>query len=410
MLVVAPISLPASTMPRRKNADLLSLEPRVDIMKNSRAKRLKASAAQSATTATATATAIALTASRVPITLRPRCLNGEVLRPTTESDFEDSDYKSGQTDSESSSDDSSSTSSLMEDIATSAGNEESDTETKKEAKKRMVPDNIITPWPELKSYLEATPCSKCLGKRTSNEDDTSTIIEEDKACLWRPTLCAKEYAWGAMTDVVITCTNCRHERVICPAVQRKTTADATPKTRKDTPYNEHEYAKFSRYPINSLCIVLCQHLGCGTDGLDIIFAHLGLAPARGGYWKWRTLQDVVGVAEHSVYEEVVAENTTATIQYYEVRAKQQYTEWLNVEQAADRAPTQATRVAKMQDLLHFNNGRIGIEVGMDGAWQRRAIGFGKMNSMSGMNFCVDLNTKKILNLVVYSKQCTYCDR
>jgi hypothetical protein len=33
-----------------------------------------------------------------------------------------------------------------------------------------------------------------------------------------------------------------------------------------------------------------------------------------------------------------------------------------------------------------------------------------MNSLSGMNFCVDLLTKKILNCVVYSKQCTTCKR
>jgi hypothetical protein len=136
-----------------------------------------------------------------------------------------------------------------------------------------------------------------------------------------------------------------------------------------------------------------------------------LAAARGGYWKWRGLQDTVGIAENDVYTEVVAENTDHVIAYYQDKAKEQYTEWLDGAQAIGQAPTQAERVAKMKDLLHLSDGgSIGIEVGMDGAWQRRAIGFGKMNSMSGMNFCVDLNTKKILNLVVYSKQCTYCER
>jgi len=149
-------------------------------------------------------------------------------------------------------------------------------------------------------------------------------------------------------------------------------------------------------------------LGCGSETIGTIFAFLGLAPARGGKVRWKAIEDIVGVAQQNTANAICSENRTAAIVAYQDKAKEHYAKWLDTD--TGRQSTQAAKIAKMQELLKLKDGRIGITVGMDGAWQRRAIGFGSGNSKSGHNFCVDLLTKKIINCVVYSKQCTLCQR
>jgi hypothetical protein len=166
-------------------------------------------------------------------------------------------------------------------------------------------------------------------------------------------------------------------------------------------------SKFKAYATNYQMVLMAQKLGFGIDKLSEVFAHFGLSPAKGGYNKWKALQDIIGEAEQAVCAEVLSGNIQAAVVLYQDEAKEQYTSWL---EAAEDQPTQEQKVNKMESLLNLKDGRVGIDCGADMAWQRRAIGFGKMNSKSGMNFCVELKTRRIVNMVVYSKQCTKCER
>jgi len=268
----------------------------------------------------------------------------------------------------------------------------------------MSGDNILAPWLETKACLEDSPCPKCLGK---------SGIEESDLCLWKPSLQANAFRHGALADIVISCNLCAYERVICPTIVRNNcqgTGGSNTSTRsgkRNKKYNPN-VSKFKAYPINYSIVLLTQLLGGGPDTIAAIFSFLGLAPSYGGYDKWKSLEDTIGTAEQAVAKEVMADNIQSTVKAYQAKAKEKYTQWLGTVQG--RKATQPTKIAKMQELLELKDGRIGVRVGMDGAWQRRAIGFGSGNSMSGHNFCVDLLTKRIINTVVYSKQCTTCER
>ena len=262
------------------------------------------------------------------------------------------------------------------------------------------PDNALVPWPELQQHLESSPCPKCLGKSL---DDTGNI-------LWRPSLKATVHPWGAATDVLVVCENCNnYSSAICPTILRADdNNDNTRTTRQNTKRYNPKKSKFRDYAINYSVMVLIQKLGCGVDSIGIIFSYFGIAAGRGDYEKWKKLQDVIGQAEVALCTQVCNENIDYATEAYKDKAKEDYTAWESTEAAA--TASQEEKIAKMQEFLRIKDGRIGLDVGMDGAWQRRAIGFGKMNSYSGMNFCVDINTKRIINLVVYSKQCTFCIR
>jgi len=337
----------------------------------------------------------AVTASPAASPARPRRL---VRQEGEYSDCDDRDYQDASSDDES----------LYFDDADFGPTEEQDEGEKVGSVDRsaMTPDNILTPWIELKSHLEDSPCPKCLGKRKdpNNQDE---FLESDSSLLWRRSLEAECFPWGAMTDIVITCSNCQYQSVVCPPTTKPLpltdAADLPRMTRqhnRPTKYKKSE-SRFNRYPINYQMIIMLQHLGWGLEGLSIIFSFMGLAPSKGGERKWKMVQDAVGVVEHSVYTAVCKENMDEVAGYYEARATEELEKFQG---------TPEQREAKKAELLCLKDGRIGIEVGMDGAWQRRSIGFGKMNSFSGMNFCVDLNTNKILNLVVYFKKCTFCQR
>jgi len=288
--------------------------------------------------------------------------------------------------------------------------EESPTTTKAQ---RMYGDNILVPWLETKSSFEDFPCPKCLGK----------VNQRDNSCAWKHSLVASAYSHGALSDIVISCSVCSYERVVCsPGIVWSKKDDVTQQqdhnscasrrsnsggASRNKKYNRNK-SKFKEYPINYGLVLLTQLLGGGTDNIAVIFAFLGLAPSYGGYDKWKALEDIVGESEQSVSEEVCTENIQSTLLAYQDSAKEQYSVWLATMEG--QQATQEAKISKMQQLLHLKDGRVGIRVGMDGAWQRRAIGFGSGNSKSGHNFCVDLLTKKIVNAVVYSKQCTTCKR
>jgi hypothetical protein len=161
------------------------------------------------------------------------------------------------------------------------------------------------------------------------------------------------------------------------------------------------------YGINYGLVLMMQLLGIGPDGLGIIFAFLGIATSKGCYDKWKQLQDEVGIAEEDVYNKVIKENMEQELQFLRDQAKKDFNKWYFEE--GGRNCTEAVKIQKMRDLLHINpDGRIGIAVQCDEGWQKRAIGFSGGNSKSGHNLAIGCGTLKILNKVVYSKQCTTC--
>jgi hypothetical protein len=263
-------------------------------------------------------------------------------------------------------------------------------------------DNILCPWLETKAFFEDSPCPRCLGKAEDAD-------QADNSCTWKHSLQAQAYSHGALSDIVISCIACQYERVICPTstVQSNIDNNSIGTRSSNKKYNVN-ISKFKSYPINYSIILLMQLLGGGTDSIAAMFAFLGIAPSFGGYDKWKALEDAIGEAEVAVGKEVLAENTKSVIATYQDKAKEKYLEWVDTTDGQEA--THDDKVSKMEDLLNLQDGRVGIIAGMDGAWQRRAIGFGSGNSKSGHNFCVNLVTKKIVNAVVYSKQCTTCER
>jgi hypothetical protein len=220
---------------------------------------------------------------------------------------------------------------------------------------------------------------------------------------------AEQFAWGVLSDLVVTCTLCQYQRIVSPGNMKISSAevvapDPPQHTRSKTPqnkrYNRRE-SKFKSCPINYHMILLTQYLGCGLDTIGHILAFFGITPARGRKTKWKTLQDAVGAAENQLYKEICKENIKLVIANYQERAEPQLAAFQGTEEEKE---------AKRCEILRVVDGRIGIDAGVDGAWQKRAGGFGSYNSLSGMNFCGDLETKLIINLVVYAKKCTYCER
>jgi hypothetical protein len=200
---------------------------------------------------------------------------------------------------------------------------------------------------------------------------------------------------------------------VCPTILKESNIDSAGRSsrsvtsRSTNKYKAHE-SKFKAYPINYSLVLLAHVLGCGPDSIGTIFAFFGIAPGRGGVAKWKQLEDAVGQAEQHTATAVCEENIADALVAYQDKAKEDYKEWVAT-QDGQQSPQQS-RIEKMQELLNLQDGRVGVTVGMDGAWQRRAIGFGNGNSMSGHNFCVDLKTKRIINFIVYSKRCTTCTR
>jgi len=257
-------------------------------------------------------------------------------------------------------------------------------------KDAFIPDNVLLPWAEVKASYEQFPCPHCYTKE------------------WKKTLEAKAYSKGGTSDIVITCKRCNNATVVCTA-NRRNKQEEQDNTASKKGYNPKSNL-FRDYAINFQLVLLMQHLGIGPDGLAIIFAFFGMAASKGSYIKWKSLQDEIGVAEQTVSKEVMKKNIEDESELVKQKAMDKWEEWK--QSAEGLQSTEALQVEKMRLLLnmtyHNNNDRVGIAVGMDGAWQRRAIGLGGGNSKSGMNFCVGLETSKILNLVVLSKQCSTC--
>ena len=61
--------------------------------------------------------------------------------------------------------------------------------------------------------------------------------------------------------------------------------------------------------------------------------------------------------------------------------------------------------AKCGEILLTSNGKVGIYMSADGAWQKRKIGCGGGNSMTGHNFACGGFSQKIINIVLHSQKC-----
>ena len=249
---------------------------------------------------------------------------------------------------------------------------------KRTYKPAMTPDNVLLPWTELSASYKKFPCPGCYKKKT---------------------LEAKAHAKGCITDLVITCTNvdCSHRMVIQTPCRKPPVSPA---------FDDPTKTKFSEYTINYSLVLMVQLLGIGSDGLSIIFAFLGIACNKGGYQKWKHLQEDVGIAEQTVCKEVMDANMKDEIALMKEKAKEQFNKWYFNE--GGNLATQQEKVAKMQELLNVKDGRVGITVQMDHAWQKQKIGMNGGNSLSGHNACIGSNTLGICNLVVYSKLCRTC--
>ena len=305
----------------------------------------------------------------------------------------------GNDDEEDAEDDDASSSSIASDDDDSSDKEEQDEEEEDEEddngneaplydpvtgkrkttyKPAMTPDNILVPWAELCASYKKFPCPGCYKKNT---------------------LEAKAYTKGCITDIVLTCTRdgC-NRRMVIQTTNRKTPVSPA--------FDDPTKTKFSDYTINYCLVLMMQLLGIGPDGLSIIFAFLGIACNKGGYQKWKHLQDNVGTAEQVVCKEVMEANMQDEIDCMKAKAKEQFNCWFFNE--GGNTATEQEKVAKMQELLKVKDGRVGITTQMDHAWQKQKIGMNGGNSLSGHNACIGSHTLKVCNLVVYSKLCRTC--
>jgi len=146
-------------------------------------------------------------------------------------------------------------------------------------------------------------------------------------------------------------------------------------------YEDDETPDSARnYIINSLLVLAMQQLGLGTVSVATMLGAIGIRHSLGKIRQWNKIQDMVGLAEQAVKEEVLAENVAMAIQ----KAKD------------DNANTD-------------DAGRIGLTCSIDAGWQKRSSGR-TYDSPSGHNLLVDCRTKRILDCTVYCKHCTICDR
>jgi hypothetical protein len=282
----------------------------------------------------------------------------------------------------------------------------------KNCKPPFAPDNVLVPWAELWSSYKQFPCPTCCKEETWDGSLT---------------LNAEAHPHGVISDIVIRCERCNHTVLVSPGYCRhsklgpRTTAregNNLPAKKYNRRVDPQEYStnpkdsKFMKYSINYSIVILMQLLGIGPDGLAMIFAFLGISSGKGSYSKWKKIQDVVGEAEETLCEQECKANIELELRLTREVAMAKWEAW---KQQEGRDSTEDEGVDKMEALLRVqptsdgvSAARIGIGVATDGAWQKRAIGLGGGNSKSGMNYCVGVQSKRIINLGCYSKQCTSC--
>ena len=211
---------------------------------------------------------------------------------------------------------------------------------------------------------------------------------------------------GLAAGVYACCTtrDCGHTVSICHILGRRqndSNGDAyVPKSR----------SQFPDYAVNHNVVLMMQHLGIGNRGLALILASLGLAPGYGNKDKWNKAKEELGFALEVVSKQVLEENTAAEITATKKDAEDKVDKWIEEERCTfGDLPTEADIDSKRKEVLEVENGKVGLAVGMDGAWQKRTVGVGQYNSRTGHNLAVGGRTGKIVNAIVYSKHCRRCE-
>ena len=267
-------------------------------------------------------------------------------------------------------------------------------------KAAMPPVNILIPYKELCCTLEQSfKCPKCNKKKLNVSQET----------------------YGFATELFITCDNCNHSVAITP-IQGLRSKNKNNKKNDDDDEDDDEEdnnvtagGKFMDYAINYSMSLLMQQLGMGLRGVTTLLSFLGIAAGIGNPHKWKRIQDEVGLAEEAVAADVVNDNIRVEVEATKEAAQEAYQQWLSTTDEGRSAGAQ-DRANKLNELLrtqvgyHDNKLKIGLTVGMDGAWQKRSIGRGTYNSKTGHNFAIGGYTKKIISIVAYSKHCFTCDR
>jgi hypothetical protein len=152
---------------------------------------------------------------------------------------------------------------------------------------------------------------------------------------------------------------------------------------------------------------MMQQLGIGLKGLMVILGMMpGIAAGMGDYQKWKNIQEVVGAAQQECCEECIHENIEEEIEATIAAAIVPFQEWLDSEEGM--AATEEDALEKFEGHCNVVNDKVGIAVGMDVAWQKRASGH-SYSSKTGHNFCIDWRTGKICGVVWFSKHCRLCE-
>ena len=86
--------------------------------------------------------------------------------------------------------------------------------------------------------------------------------------------------------------------------------------------------------------------------------------------------DRIGVAEELVAQEVMIMNQKKELELTLARADDEMEAWLQTEEGLQATPESAE--AKRKEVLLIVDGKVGIVITLDGAWQRRTIGKGQI--------------------------------
>ena len=286
-------------------------------------------------------------------------------------------------------------------------------EKKEQSKAAMIPVNVIVPYKEFCWTMERCfKCPKCNKRRLEVSQET----------------------FGFATELYIDCQKCSYAIAVSPLnsmrswkktrnkddhhqQQQQPRQDNDEEDNEEDPPNNNtstrRNSRFMDYAINYSASLLMQHLGMGLRGVTTMLAFLGIAAGVGNKDKWKKLQDEVGMTEEAVAGVVMDNNLKEEIKLTRKAAEEAYKTWLLTD--AGRSASPQIQANKMNELLcirvgHDNRLKVGLSIGMDGAWQKRSIGKGLYNSKTGHNYGVGGHTKKILSIVAYSKHCYTCDR
>jgi len=249
----------------------------------------------------------------------------------------------------------------------------------------MTPVNVIVSLEMLtKTFVDVFLCPRCCQQK--NNPKPSLQVE----CL----------QFGLATETHISCKKCSFVHALTPLKQEK----IRPGPKESSP-TKRESNRFHDYSINYLGALLQQKLGMGLRGLEMIMAFLGIAPSYGSGDKWTRIFNTIGAVEEAVCNEVILANLQEEIRLTKQHAEIDLSNWVETNPDA----TAADKEAKHNSLLMMEGDKIGITIGADGAWQKRAIGRSSYNSTTGHNFGVGGYSNKIVSLQCYSKHCQICE-